>query len=116
MNEEYSCVPFSDSSECEMRNEMVGHGVSLEGLLQQITTDRWLKATRVGPLTVLEAKSPKVVGRAALPLRPQGRVLPASSGFWGPATFAAASLSATIITWPLLHVSLSVPKSCSSFS
>lgn len=64
MKEEYSCVPFSDSSECEMRNEMVEHGVSLEGLVQQITTDRWLKATGVDFLTVLEAKSLKVVGRA----------------------------------------------------
>lgn len=73
MNEEYSCIPFSDSSECEMRNEMVGHGMRLEGLLQQITTDRWLKATGVDSLTVLEARSPKVVGRAALPLRPLGK-------------------------------------------
>lgn len=85
---------------------MVEHGMHLEGLPQQITTDRWLKATGVDSLTVLEAKSPKVAGRATPPLRPRGRVLPASSGFWGRAMLAAPSLSASIITWPLLCVSV----------
>lgn len=90
---------------------MVEHGVSLEGLMQQITTDRWLKATGVDSLTVLEAKSLKVVGRAP------GKGPSCTLRLLGPCSFAAASLiSASIVTWPLLCTSLSGPKSCSPFS